>query len=208
MIDGINYARLHISLVRRELPLDTREWAINLVGVRAGDGSARERDANTFNDTLCAIWHQRGSRNLVTVACTTDPGSYWRRHPMNPRGTARLLPGHHRRLWRLGRHRDRYEALVQHSPCWVSRDDDCDDALDGAGRDYGVFGINCHRAADSYDVPATVDRWSAGCQVIPDSGDYHLLMALCRQHARRHGNAFDYTLIEESDLWTPSPSPP
>jgi hypothetical protein len=29
-----------------------------------------------------------------------------------------------------------------------------------------------------------------------------VLMALCKQQARYHGNQFHYTLIEEQDLWT------
>ena len=157
---------------------------------------------NAFDDTLVVVWYQGGRPNLVSMGATTDPGLHWRRHPIVAKGTAILKPGRYVDMWRLGLHRGQYEALVQRGECIVYRDNDRDDELDteGVREDVGRFGINCHRAAEAYQ-PDTVDRWSAGCQVIPDSSDFGLLLALCRKHARLHGNRFTYTLIEETDLW-------
>ena len=176
---------------------DHREEALTLIGLRAA-----ERDANTFNDALVVLWYCGFQQNQVVMACTTDPGDYWRRHPMNPKGTARLVLGHYPELWRLGRHRGRYEALVQEGPVTVTRDNDRNRQLDGETIDTGVFGINLHRAGNRSEALDPVDRWSAGCQVVADAADFGVLMALARQHAQRHGDRFDYTLIEERDLWT------
>jgi hypothetical protein len=194
--------QLHPTLLAQAMkakgyPITLREWDLNLVGVRNAD-----RDSNDWNDALAVMWQANGHINTVTMRCTTDPGHYWREHPMNPKGTAQLKPGHYPDLWQLGLHRGRYEALVQRGPCTVYRDNDGDTQLDEQQLDRGLFGINLHRAADSYDAPESVGRWSAGCQVVPDTGDYTVLMALCKQQARYHGNQFHYTLIEEQDLWT------
>jgi len=205
MPDAIGFSRLRRTVERQGHRWDARDWGLNLVGIRAADGSARRRDSNYFNDWIAAAWYQAGRANLVMLPATTDPGAYWRTHPMNPKGTAILAPGRYPDMWRLGLHRGQYEALVQIGACIVYRDNDRDLQLDGQQIDHGVFGINLHRAADSYQrsaaTEAAVDRWSAGCQVVPDSGDYGLLMALCRKHVRHHGNRIDYTLIEEQVLW-------
>ena len=190
--------RLDHALARKQYPVVRDEWALNLIGVLNA-----HRDSNAWNDALAVLWWANGHSNVVVMACTTDPGNYWREHPMNPKGTAQVKPGYYPRLWRLGLHRGRYEALVQCGDCTVYRDHDRDTRLDGRVEDRGVFGINLHRAADRLDVPDSVDRWSAGCQVVPDSGDYGVLIALCKRQARDHGNQFNYALIEEQDLWKP-----
>jgi len=202
MPDAIGFSRLRRTVERQGHRWDARDWGLNLVGIRAADGSACRRDSNDFNDWIAAAWYQAGRANLVMLPATTDPGNYWRTHPMNPKGTAILAPGRYSGMWRLGLHRGQYDALVQIGACLVYRDADRDLQLDGRLIEHGVFGINLHRAADSYDKSSQVDRWSAGCQVVPDTGDYGLLMALCRKHVRAYGNRFDYTLIEEQTLWT------
>ena len=202
LVDMITPTLLTRTLKRLQHPVALREWDLNLVGVRHSD-----RDSNHFNDALAVMWWANAHINLVVFPCTTDPGAYWREHPMNPNGTAILVPGFYPGLWQLGLHRGRYEALVQRRDCWVYRDNDRDQELEERDAEFGVFGINLHRAADrgagrSYDAPKSVDRWSAGCQVVPDTADYQVLMSLCKRHARQHGNVFTYTLIEEEDLWT------
>ncbi len=196
LVDMITPTLLANTLKAKQHPIALRDWDLNLVGIRHSN-----RDSNYFNDALAVLWWANAHLNLVTFRCTTDPGAYWRQHPMNPKGTAILMPGFYPGLWQLGLHRGRYEALVQRSDCWVYRDNDRDLQLDGRDSEYGVFGINLHRAADR-GAGRTVDRWSAGCQVVPDTSDYQLLIALCKRHARQHGNVFSYTLIEEQDLWT------
>ena len=197
LVNMITPTLLTRTLKRLQHPSALREWDLNLVGVRHSD-----RDSNHFNDALAVMWWANAHINLVVFLCTTDPGAYWREHPMNPKGTAILVPGFYPGLWQLGLHRGRYEALVQRGDCEVYRDNDRDQQLDGRLVDRGVVGINLHRAADAYDAPESVDRWSAGCQVVPDTSEYQVLMALSTRHVRARGNAFDYSLIQEQDLWT------
>ena len=149
MPDAIGFSRLRRTVERQGYRWDGRDWGLNLVGIRAAD-----RDSNYFNDWIAAAWHQGGRGNLIMLPATTDPGSYWRTHPMNPKGTAILAPGRYPGMWRLGLHRGQYEALVQIGACIVYRDNDRDQQLDGQLVDHGIFGINLHRAADSYERSA------------------------------------------------------
>ena len=63
----------------------------------------------------------------------------------------------------------------------------------------GHFGINLHRASEG-EAPRRVDRWSAGCQVIPNYNDFALVMALCRKQADQGNPEFTYTLLTEEQL--------
>ncbi len=67
---------------------------LNIVGIRTKDV-----EANSFNDFIAAAYKDRGQWELKVYEATTDPGVYWRRHPMNRKGTAVLVPGQHRRCY-------------------------------------------------------------------------------------------------------------
>ena len=47
----------------------------------------------------------------------------------------------------------------------IYRDGNKDGAIDKTKTQNGLFGINFHRAG----AGSLVDRWSAGCQVVPDA---------------------------------------
>lgn len=172
-----------------------RGYDLNLFGVRTEDN-----DANAFNDILGVMYLQNGQWSIFTFPATTDPGVYWRRHPMNVAGTAILKPGQYRGSHQLGKHRGQYDALVQAGDVTVYRDANRDDALDVDGATQtGPFGINIHRAS-SADPSTTVGKWSAGCQVIADPLHFDFLMALARKSAGLYGDRFTYTLLSESDF--------
>jgi hypothetical protein len=67
--------------------------------------------------------------------------------------------------------------------------------------DDGFFGINIHRASSRKVIgrEPTVGRFSAGCQVFRDPGDFDTFVGLCERSAVLYGEAFTYTLIDESD---------
>jgi hypothetical protein len=46
----------------------------------------------------------------------------------------------------------------------------------------------------------TVDTWSEGCQVFSKDSDYKQLIALARYHIKKHGNKFNYTLLEGREV--------
>ena len=169
-------------------------YDLNIFGVRTED-----RAANTFNDWVGVMYLQHGVWNLFAFPATTDPGLYWRQHPMNVKGTAMLKPGQYRSAWELGYHQGKYEALTQCKDVTVYRDADRDNLAETGPEDTGRFGINIHRA-NAKQASSQVDKWSAGCQVLADPMQFDFLLNLARKSASIYGNHFSYTLLEEGDF--------
>lgn len=173
---------------------EAKPYNLNLFGIRTSDD-----DANTFNDLVGVMYRREGRWVCFQFPATTDPGVYWREHPMNVAGTAILVPGQYRGSHKLGTHKG-YEALQQCKPVKVFRDGDRDAALDfDVPTGSGLFGINIHRAS-ARKVSRDVDKWSAGCQVVADPVHFAFLMALVREAANHWGDRFTYTLLETADF--------
>jgi len=184
---------------------------INIWGIRSKDNHS-----NTFNDRICLFW-KNSDTNQWTVKSfesTTDPGLYWRNNPMNQLGTAILKPGQYEGCWKIGKHKG-YEALVQHKPVIVFRDNNRDNILDIESSNVdihaGVFGINIHRA-NSNGRSVQVDKWSAGCQVLQNrkrkhsilgvefNYDWDYFLYMVRISAAFYNEYFTYTLIDEAEI--------
>ncbi|WP_286237975.1 hypothetical protein [Neptuniibacter halophilus] len=172
------------------------DYNLNLIGIRSSD-----LEANSFNDLLCVAFRQKGHWVLFTFDCTTDPGVYWRKHPMNPLGTAVLVPGQYSGAYVLGMHKGRFKALTQSKALPVYRDADLDAEVDLSGTiDNGWHGINIHSRMEGLKSD-DIGKWSAGCQVLKNYDEHMLLMQLCEIAQPNWGNRFTYTLLEEGDLW-------
>jgi len=170
---------------------------LNLVGVRRDS-----KGTNEFDDYLIVLYRDGKEMVQSSYPITTDPGKHWLEHPINPRGTAVLVPGQYRGGWKLGKHQNNYEALVQRKACKVWRDNNKDEIIDYEGMeaaDKGFFGINIHRS-NPYSESFLVNKWSAGCQVFKRVEDYNEFLGLCKKSAVIYGNSFTYTLITEQDL--------
>jgi len=176
-------------------PLFKGELNLTLIGIRS-----QNTDANSFNDLLCVLHEDgAGKMQILTYPITTDPGRYYREHPINAEGTAILKPGHYKKCWQIGLHQGKYTALVQRGPMTVYRDRNKDEHLDMAHEETGYFGINLHRAGANMHTVIT-DKVSAGCQVFANSEDFDAVMALAHKAAAKYGNRFSYTLLDEADL--------
>ena len=169
----------------------------NIIGIRNNTGRT-----DTFDDTMCLLYKDEFDPNgklwaLRTYDCTTDPGLYCLNNPENVHGTAILVPGQYKDSHRVGMHQGKYEALVQNSPVAVFRDSNKDSAynMEPKSVDKGIFGINIHRANPA-GRSTTVDKWSAGCQVMADSKDFAEFLGICKAH----GKVFTYTLLEKKDI--------
>ena len=175
---------------------DRGDYNLNIIGIRTSD-----LRSNLFNDWICLAFRQNDMEQLLVFSATTDPGTYWREHPMNVDGTAILAPGQYPAIWEPGKHRNTYLALVQRGECTVYRDNDGDKILDMCDRtrQTGHFGINLHRASH-HGESTYIDKWSAGCQVIASSADFDLFMEIVMRSAREHGHKFTYTLLTEHQL--------
>lgn len=181
---------------KRGFPLWKGEYDLNLWGIRTDDN-----EANTFNDWIC-VFHRRNNMTWAFYAlqATTDPGTYYRENPANYKGTAILPPGYYRGMWKLGKHRQKYDALVQNKPITVWRDSNKDTFLEAGTDDTGMFGINLHRA-NSVRSSARVDKWSAGCQVVAAPEDLDLILDLMEKQVKTYKcDTVSYGLLVESDI--------
>ena len=177
---------------------DGDPYDLNIFGIRKRNGVP-----NVFDDLIGCAYRWDGSWRVHYWNATTDPGQYWLENPANVKGTAILCPGQYRGVWEVGKHRGRYDALIQRgAEVTVWRDADRDRNLDmqDATIDSGFFGINLHKAGT---VSSTVDRYSAGCQVLQATNDFEELMKLAEMQIKiTEYDSFTYTLLEE---WAPIP---
>lgn len=204
-----NYSPYDLQAVARAKNYRIFSDQLNIWGIRSNS-----RNDNTFNDVINVFWlNQDDVWALVRFAATTDPGLYWRLHPMHRMGTAILKPGQYVDCWQRGNHHG-YPALIQCKPITVYRDANGDNVLDIDSpkiiEHEGMFGINIHRASEK-GQSVQVDKWSAGCQVLQNKPnfreegpltfnfDWDYFMYLVELSAKK---AFSYTLIEENDLIT------
>lgn len=171
----------------------TAAFDLNLFGIRQRNG------VNLFNDVLgCAFAQTAGAPlTLELWPGTTDPGSFYLRQPGAHGGTAIVVPGQYRGLWKLGLHRGADVAFVQSGDIAVYRDGDRDNVLDFDPKTivHGVFGINGHHAGvDS----KRVNNWSAGCQVWARREDHDRSLELGRAQLAHHPTwtTFTYTLFD------------
>ena len=177
----------------------TGKYNLNIIGIRSDQN---RKVTNKFDDFLLVTYYDGESMKVKIYPITTEPGRYYMKEKLlNPKGTAILVPGQYRGCWQIGLHNGKYEALVQKKPVSVYRDGNKDLIydLDPKKIDKGVFGINIHRS-NPYGESATIDNWSAGCQVFASSKDFKEFMELCAKQKAMYGNSFTYTLLDEKDL--------
>ena len=169
-------------------------WDLNLIGLRCASDHA-----DLFDDTYLVVCrNDAGAWEYHAWPFTSDPGRSWLAKPSRVEGCAIVVPGQYRGLWKKGLHKGEKPALVQQKPVKVWRDADKDQELDRTGTVVeGLYGINCHRAGKD---SASVDLWSAGCQVFKRESNFLEFLGLVdKQIAAGHGDVFSYTLIDVGD---------
>lgn len=183
------------AFARKGYRLRTGEYELNIIGIR--NDSA---EPNRFDDTLCVLFKDEyGEDALLCFPATTDPGLYWLLNPMNVDGTAIMCEGQYEKVYKVGLHKG-YKALQQVGKIDFVRDNDRDRELDfsAAKKIHEVIFANIHRAAES-ENSGTVDKWSAGCQVIQKG--WQEFIELCeKSRLITEENRFDYTLFNIRDI--------
>lgn len=174
-------------------------YNLNIIGVRKDNS---KKITNLYDDILLVMYKTTRGWQKKLYNITTEPGEYYmRKKLLNQKGTAILVPGQYRSTWEIGKHNGKYKALVQCKPVKVYRDGNKDMIYDMYPEtiNEGLFGINIHRSNESY-TRKTIDMYSAGCQVFSNPDDFQSFLSLCDEQAKRYGNKFTYTLIDEKDL--------
>jgi hypothetical protein len=180
---------------------ETGNYNLNIVGIR--NSLAGDIATNKFDDFITVSYLIDGEEFYHEFRATCDPGLYWMENLINPDGTAILVPGQYLGSHQIGMHRGQYEALIQVNPVKVFRDNNRDQRydMDPNRIKEGIFGINIHRATKWQGaVSNSIDKWSAGCQVLPGNDDFTLFMQLCNNARDIWGNSFTYTLLESNKL--------
>ena len=173
------------------------DYDLNIVGIRTYC-----QEPNKFDDYLFCLYKVGNKWKQHRWSITTDPGLYWLEHPSNKLGTACVVANRqYDRVWKMGKHRGKYKALVQTgNEIAVYRDDNRNPIYDFDEKtiEEGYFGINCHRATSTKGGSTNVNRWSAGCQVFQDPDDFEEFMDLCEKQINIRGwDSFTYTLFDQ-----------
>lgn len=177
------------------LVFDGGPWDMNLIVVRSADTTP-----NRFDDKLYVVYrNQSGYWAEHVFPCTADPGLFWLKFPERVDGTAIVAPGQHRSVLELGKHKGEYTALCQRDSAVIPvyRDRNKDGKLDRSGILYtNAKGINVHRANPNAES-TVVDRWSAGCIVLPDPWDFAYMVSLVKRSMERWGPYVTLTVLQD-----------
>jgi len=101
-----------------------KRFNVNILNIRS-----RETKAGKFDDVQVVFWFWEGKLEWKKYDVTTDPGIPYLLRPMHRYGAAVVAPGQYTDVWRLGKHRGKYDALVQTSKISVFRDNDKDNTV-------------------------------------------------------------------------------
>lgn len=176
----------------------TKPFDLNIFGIRSN-----ESQSDKFDD-IVGFWCNDTKGNIVfyQFPATTDPGKHWLLTPMRSEGTAIMVPGQYKGLYKKGFHKT-YPALEQKSNASYVRDNNKDTKLDfdlyRKNPESNVFSdnikSNIHKAGK---FSVFVGAWSAACQVLQKESDFNILMEYVQKQIDAGlGNSFTYTLLED-----------
>jgi len=168
---------------------------VKLLGIRGfyeDLGNPHKNDLGIYDDFIVRCIGEE----TIGFRASTDPGLYWIKHPMNPKGCAILTEATH--VFKLGIHQQKYPALVQAEDFVVWRLD-----TEGNRKEEGnAVDIHMHSGGPGMDVGS----FSAGCQVIqsPEGyfrGTWFKFFDPLAEAMHRHGqNTVPYKLLFVEDL--------
>jgi len=169
------------------------------------EGSLNADIANQWNDRriVFRIAPNSHPEMLVNDQATTEPGSHYTWHPLNPNGAARIAFGQYK-AWAVGLHKGTQPALVQREKLRLHRDLNKDGfRSSGDPIDIGkTFGVNQHSTRPG-TAPEFVDSYSAGCLVGRRWAWHMSFLNIVKQDERyrqNRGYLFISTIIPGDDL--------
>ena len=177
---------------------ESGDYNLNIIGVRNNSASA-----DTFYDNINVFYKIDGKWVADCYSATTEPGINILQRPIVKGGTAILVPGQYRSVYKIDTHggKRKYRAVCQRlGKVKIWRDDNRDRKPNYTGPIHeGMYGINIHRQWGPDDREYT-GGVSAGCQVFQSSVDFYEFMETCEIAASDWGNSFTYTLVNEDDI--------
>ena len=191
-----------------------------LFGIRTNDNYT-----NGFTDVLGVLWNENGMNKIITVRGTTKPGLYGDGAITAPKkihgitGTAVMVPGHYRGLWRMENfdyfgHENTnlkcpkiqsfnpwwYPYLHQVGACKLYRDGNMDSLISKEiVTDSLTDNINYHYMGNDITPNTYLDdnlnNWSLGCQGAPANELVRIFEVLYRT-IPHYGRTLSYSLME------------
>lgn len=165
----------------------------NIVGIEGmnSDGTLNDDRPDEFNDLAGILsFKDDGTPYFKCLfKATTEPGIFYTTSSSrNRNGAARIKLGFHDRIWQIGLHKSRYEAMCQtgNKVC-VCRDLNQDYSRVGDKVWCGYYGINLHSTKKGY-TPKTISNWSAGCTVIENWNHFQTFMSLIKKGPEYRAN--------------------
>ena len=196
-----------------------RPFNLNFGAIRSND-----LKSNNFNDVFFYLWMENKQWKLWTFPGTSDPGLYYRNHPMNRAGTGIMIPQQSKQHFAIAgpmyqnrygsRHRGHgktgYTCLRQDKKAYFVRDNDQDDELNvlenvkeckeaGLNVIYDNISANHHRGS-KWQINYKVDKFSGACQVTESFEDYKKEMKLWKFANQYWGRFLTYTLFVENTI--------
>lgn len=203
-MEKVTTAQLLTMYKAKNYDLIKNPYYPNLYGIRKETSVP-----NRFDDYIGAIWMDKSGQWLsCCYEGTTDAGTFFLEKPMNVNGTAIIIPGQYKGVYKLGTHTG-YAAYEQIKNFNYVRDNNKDKVLDFLYRIVGYKKYsengktNLHHAGELVNSPSTfVEKWSAGCQVVRRILEFGSLLSLGKDWVSlfKGKNEFDYTLFEERDI--------
>ena len=170
------------------------EYDLNIIGIRNSS-----RRPGLFDDEICVCYKEGFDWIEERYKATTDPSMEQHLNPNHKTGVAIMKPGQYRGLYKYGKHRGQYDALVlTGNSVKFFRDNNLNDQTGYINEAKGYIGLNLHRAHPN-KIAQSTRAYSHGCQVIQSPADYARLMGLCRMQIGIGYKTFTYTLIEATD---------
>jgi len=206
---------------RKGYVINTKPFEVNIVGIRRQYEGMKY--SNAFKDDLYVIYRDNaGSWRSSKYKITTMPGFYsaqvvdgkLRRDPtgkspnvkqssiMLGRGTPPnngmgiLMEAQYLNIYTIGEHCGE-PAMKTTGPQKFYRDNSPGDIIKYTGSGTAWVGMLIHRG---YPGGSSVNNWSEGCQVFSSEAELNSFFRICREHQKRYGNKFHYTLMLERDL--------
>ena len=192
-----------------------KPYYINLVGIR--NQYEGQKYSNKFMDRMWAIWKDdAGKWQSQNWSISSIPGAKHGKQTMKqwcktnrPQGLGILVPAQYLNIYSM-REASGTGYSMKASPYFSTnagqytyRDQNFDSDIitfsnkKTAANKLVSAGMFIHRGFPS---GVNVNNWSEGCQVFSKESDYKQLIALARYHIKKHGNKFNYTLLEGREV--------
>lgn len=161
---------------------------------------------DVFNDILFIVYKFAGKENLFTATITTEPGVYYQKQLLNPKGCWVMMPNQMIDAYTPGLHQGKadHRCLKSVGKIYGLREDDADGII-GNDKDAIVgwqegtsIGANIHGSKKDGES-TVVGQWSAGCQVHSNWEKKEEMMDICEKMYPKLSR-FTYTLLTENDL--------